>query len=451
MSLRLLWAFVVLGFLGGLAVCYGIATHQILLGSREGRWVYGYLQPFRLWSLGAAALASAGCIGLLSATTLPFLRRDWQRILAWMLLALAVQALLRSMTPYSFAQMFASDGANSFYGVTRTTSAWTAISDFDRAHEQWPLHAQSNMPGKVMLVFALRSISTQPGALAWLTVILSNLGGALMYLFVRDVFDDRRMALYAAILYFFVPAKLFFFPLLNTVTPVVVLSCACLLTRWLRTGLAVYPALLGIALYGLVFFEPMPLVMGLLFAALLARAIWQGDLTRRELLLQGTMVPLTFGATYLALYTTVGFDLLGSFRRIGAQAITFNDQLRRPYAIWVRENVREFLFGIGACQVLLVIAALADGVRRTDTGPRLVRPIVVVTLSLIAVLAATDLIGINRAEVTRLWIYLACFFQIPAAYVCARLESAAALALVLAVTLLEGALGTAMIGFILPG
>ena len=66
-------------------------------------------------------------------------------------------------------------------------------------------------------------------------------------------------------------------------------------------------------------------------------------------------------------------------------------------------------------------------------------------------LIATDLIGVNRGEVIRLWIFLACFFQIPAAYVCARLESRVALGLVLGTTLLQAALGTSMIGFILPG
>jgi len=43
-------------------------------------------------------------------------------------------------------------------------------------------------------------------------------------------------------------------------------------------------------------------------------------------------------------------------------------------------------------------------------------------------------------------IFLACLFQIPAAYVCARLNSRAALALVLATTVLQAALGIKMIG-----
>ena len=61
---------------------------------------------------------------------------------------------------------------------------------------------------------------------------------------------------------------------MNTVTPVVTLITACVLVRWLASGNPVYAGLLGVALYLLVFFEPLPLAMGLLFAALLIRAVW---------------------------------------------------------------------------------------------------------------------------------------------------------------------------------
>ena len=54
--------------------------------------------------------------------------------------------------------------------------------------------------------------------------------------FVRDLFDDRQTALLSLVLYLFVPGKLFFFPLLNTVTPVLILTCAYLLQRWLLTA-----------------------------------------------------------------------------------------------------------------------------------------------------------------------------------------------------------------------
>jgi hypothetical protein len=50
----------------------------------------------------------------------------------------------------------------------------------------------------------------------------------------------------------------------------------------------------------------------------------------------------------------------------------------------------------------------------------------------------------------RLWIFLPCFFQIPAAYVCSRLDSRFAIGVLLGITLLRDALGTAVIGFVVP-
>jgi hypothetical protein len=63
----------------------------------------------------------------------------------------------------------------------------------------------------------------------------------------------------------------------------------------------------------------------------------------------------------------------------------------------------------------------------------------------------TNLLGVNRGEVVRLWIFMACVIQLPAAYVCARLTSTAAVGMVVAVTVLHDALLAATIGFILPG
>ena len=252
-----------------LLVCYAIASQSLVLGSSDGGWVYGYVAVFspRMLMVAAAAAALAAVLVFFFAP-----RSGWPAVLGWIVLALGLQALIRSLNPFSFERLFASDGANAFYGVTEHFRAGAVLHDFDRVRASWPLHAQSNMPGKLMLVYALRNLSRQPAALAWLAVLVSNLGAALMYSFVRELFADRRIAMYSAALYLLVPAKLYFFPLLNSVTPVVVLACAVLVLKWLRTGHIGYAAALGIALFGLVFYEPLPLVMGLLFALLVLRA-----------------------------------------------------------------------------------------------------------------------------------------------------------------------------------
>src|SRR5918993_2346677 len=296
--------------------------------------------------------------------------QEWTLVLAWCLLAVGIQGLLRSYTPYSLGAMFASDNANSFYSVALTVDVESILSDFERLRPSWPLHAHSNLPGKLLLVRALSHISRHPDVLAWTIVVLSNLGGALLYMFMRDLFADRFVAGLGAILYLFTPAKLYFFPLLNTVTPVIVLACACLLLRWLATGRRIYAAFLGAAVYGLIFFEPTPLVVGVLFAALLARAVVNGRIAVRFAFYHIVVGLLTFAATHIAMIVWFGFDLIEAFRLVATDAAAFNMVAGRPYDIWVRQNIVDFLFGVGLCQVVLFVAALADGAAGLKTRQR---------------------------------------------------------------------------------
>jgi len=448
---RLLWAWLAVALLMAALACYRIATRSMVLGSSEGRWVYGYLQPLsvRIVLTGASA-AAASCVLLLSDRITG--RDTWRTVFVWVLLAVALQAVLRSLTPYTFEKIFVSDGANSFFGVTQRYFAYTALADFDRVRQFWPLHAQSNMPGKLLVIYALRQISRRPDVLPWLVVVVSNLGALLMYAFVKDLFGDRRVAVYSSILYLFVPAKLFFFPLMNSITPVAVLVCACLGLRWLSNWSWVYAALVGIAAYGLLLYEPLSLASGALLVALMARSMWQGNVALSKVLAQITTIGAAFLITHAAMYRWFGFDIIRVFQQLAADAMDFNAQAQRPYSIWVWENLREFLFGAGVAQAALFPAALMAGLWRAGSWKeRLTEAITVVSVGVLTVLLAIDLIGVNRGEVIRLWIFLACFFQIPAAYVCARLESRAALALILTLAILQCAFGTSMIGFIVPG
>ena len=448
---RLLGAWLVVAMLVAALACYRMATQSIVLGSPEGRWVYPYLQPLSVRIvLTAVSAAAASCVLLFSDRITG--RYTWRTVCVWVLLAVALQAVLRSLTPYTFEKIFVSDGANSFFSVTQRYFAYTALADFDRVRQYWPLHAQSNMPGKLLVIYALRHISRRPEVLAWLVVVISNLGALLMYAFVKNLFGDRRVAVYSSILYLFVPAKLFFFPLMNSITPVAVLACAYLALRWVSSWSWVYAALVGIAAYGLLLYEPLSLAIGALLAALMARSLWQGHIALSKVLAQILTIGAAFLVTHAAMYRWFGFDIIRVFQQLAADAMNFNAQAQRPYSIWVWENLREFLFGVGVAQVAVFPAAVMAGLWRAGSWKeRLTEPITVVSAGVLTVLLAIDLIGVNRGEVIRLWIFLACFFQIPAAYVCARLEGRAALALVLVLTILQCAFGTAMIGFIVPG
>lgn len=451
----ILRASITVGVLLSLAASFAVAARWLLLGSVEGRWVYGYEHGA---SLTARPLFVAVLVTALAAMLLRFTtphptkpHRDWMIVLLWIAAALALQVLVRSLTPFALESLFISDTANSFYGFSQHYDAGDLLSRFNRISAQAPWHARGNMPGKVMLVYPLRLFTSRTDILPLLAILGSNLGALLIYLFVRDLLEDRRVALHSAVLYLFVPAKLLFFPLMNTITPVLALACACILLRWLHTGRTWWAVALGISLYTLVFFEPLPLVLGLLFAALSLRAIAIGDISWTRYTAHAVVVSVTFVATSEAVHFTTNFDLLRAFGQIRTHAVEFNATERRPYDVWILGNLKEFLFGVGLCQASAFAGELLVGLR-TQTGWRewLMQPITTLCLGLLAVLIAVDLIGINRGEVIRLWIFLACFFQIPAAYVCSKLDGAGVLILVVATSALQVATATALIRFVVP-
>ena len=182
---------------------------------------------------------------------------------------------------------------------------------------------------------------------------------------------DRFFAGLSAILYLFTPAKLYFVPLLNAVTPVVVLICACVMIRWLNTARVIYAVVLGVTVYGLALFEPTALIAGVLFSVLLIHRVVSGQLPLRTALQHIGAALLSFVATYVAMIGWFGFDLFRAFAAVARDAAQFNVNSGRPYAIWVWQNLLDIAFGVGWCQTVLFAAALADGVVRWPSRWRL--------------------------------------------------------------------------------
>jgi hypothetical protein len=306
------------------------------------------------------------------------------------------------------------------------------------------------MPGKLLLIYALEIISTRPSVLAWLVVIASNIGGLFLYLFVRDWLNDRETALASLALYMFVPAKLLFFPVLNTVTPALVFVCAWLWVRAVSSGRPIYAVALGAASYAIVFFEPTPAVTGLLFVVLTGYALWRRDITWRTVVTQTAAIVLGFVAVYVLALVVLRFDLWSTMRAVAADAMEFNARVRRPYYPWVVQNLLDLSYGAGISQAVLfgvgVILALRGFLTAGETEGRWAALVLGIGIAI----AATDLAGINRGEVVRLWVFMACLVQIPAAYVCRRLDSPFALTLVIGTTLLQIALSASMMAFAQP-
>jgi hypothetical protein len=434
-----------------LVVSGSIAGGAFVLGSSSGGWVHDYLYPFQFRSIAIFAAVFACCAVPAMVPLAEVRRQEWRILAMWFALGLCAQGVLRGLSPYTMDGLFLGEGSNGFYQPTLQYGSVELLRDFDRIRPTLPSHASTNMPGKVILIYALGLVSQRPLVLAWLVVVVSNLGGLFLYLFVRDWLDDRETALAAAILYLFVPSKLLFFPGLNAVTPVFVLACAWLWVRLVESRRVIYGLALGAVAYGAVFYEPTPSVMGLLFLFLTAYAWWLGDIDLWTVVKLSVVVAVGFLVTYGVFLILFQFDLLATLRRVAADAVIFNARVRRHYYPWIAQNVLDLAFGAGLCQtVLFCVVALMAVSRKTLAAGNTDGRMAALCLGTAIALLATDLAGINRGEVVRLWIFLACFLQIPAAYICRRLDSRAALILVLGTTILQTALSASMLAFLQP-
>ena len=421
-----------------------------VVGSAAGGWTYPYVRQL-IWTPVLVAVATiAGMAGVLAIGT-----RTRSRLLLSLFaaigLATASHAGWRVQAPFDLETIFRSPGANAFHSFAQEVGPGELLARFERARRQAPLHAQSNMPGKTLLVHGLERITPRADVLPWLLIVLSNLGAVVMFGLARELLTDDRAAFYAAVLYLFTPGRVFFYPIMNTITPLLVLAFAWLVIRWLRTSHASDAAGAGVLLYLLVLFEPLPLVIGLLFLVLAAAAMTRREIRPATFAIQSAAMLAFFALTAVAVYEMTGFNLVRAFSQIGAHAVEFNAIAGRPYGVWVRANLGEFLVSAGPAQVTLaLVVPMAAWWQHTSLRAWFGNPAVATSLGVVAVLVVTDLIGINRGEVARLWIFLACFFQLPAASACATLQHRGAVLALLAVSIVQSAIGVATIGFVVP-
>jgi hypothetical protein len=310
------------------------------------------------------------------------------------------------------------------------------------------------MPGKILLFQILKLFTSSPRVMGYLLVALSALGAFLLYGICVELFRNKRAGYYAFILYALIPSRIFFFPILNIITPVLILSCLYLFLLFIDHKKFVFLWLLGGAIYFLILFEPTPLVTGIIFIGIFLHALGGKKLSKNELWAVFVIPALGFLGVYLFFRAVFSFDLLQAFIYVLNDAIKFNINDQRDYWIWFIENQKEFLFSAGIPVMLLFLYLASDMVSRIKIyGLNIMHwPIdKIYILSLAATMLVVIILGINRGEITRLWIYLAVFFQIPAAYFLEKTGHSKVVFYLVACTLvIQSLVSLPRIGFVVP-
>lgn len=403
---------------------YLIWEKNLIFGSEMGGWYFSYYDSeisFPFWipifNFSLIGLAVIFCGSRLIH------RHEKTALLICFLVAVVVQILFQKIYPYQMDELIAGDVTNSFYSLALRYTPTTILSQFQDLSSGWPLHARANMPGKILFFQFLSVFTVSPQVMGYILISISTLGGLFLYGISKCLFQDKTIALYSFLLYVLIPCKQLFFPILNTVTPIFILVSLYLFLLSLDTKNILFSLLFGISLYVLILFEPSPLASGLIFLGILLHAIGQKKVLLKELVPLLMIPALSFAATYLLFVVFFSFDLLQVFIYILQDALQFNASSQRGYGIWIRENNKEFFYGVGLPTAMIFIYFIMNRLSQWKTfGINILHWSIedIYTLSLGITFCAVLFLGINRGETTRLWIYLAVFFQIPVAFFMAK-------------------------------
>lgn len=437
-----------------LLLIYLIYSQNFVYGSITGNWIYPYfitLSSVPLWLPLSVLLLL--CLLIFMGSTL-ILKFEKTTLLASLILLFIIQLQIHNVYPVPLSTIVESDVANSFYSPAIQYSPAQILSEFTSLAPTFPLHAQSNMPGKILLFQFINWFTSSTHAMGIIVILISTIGGLIFYGICKHLFHDTRIAFYGLILYALVPSKLFYFPILNTVTPVFLLISLYLFVIYIEGKNLLFLWLLGVSLYFLVLFEPTPLIAGIVFLGILFHALLNKKLSKKELIRLVIIPLLSFLGVYILFLIFFSFNLLQAFQYIFTDAINFNARTNRTYWIWVRENPKEFFYSVGLPIIMIFIYMTSDLFtqfrRRKSITLWPIEEIIV--LSLLVTLCANVFLGINRGEITRLWIYLAVLFQIPAASFIGKMPSdKVMLFLVTSTLIIQSIITLQRVQFINPG
>ena len=439
-----------------------LINRAIVVGSAEGHAVYPYRQ-----NVTSSAVALAVVSGLLIPSAFELTarwaaRRAVLTVAVWMVIGFVFQIAARDLYPIPLGRIVESTGCTSFYTVTTLYRPLDLIQRFESLAPSLPLHASYNMPGKIFIYYFLELFTTKPETLALGMIALSTAGGGLAFAVAQRLFRNARVATLAMVLSLVFPAKVAFLPLANTVGPLWALASFWLWLVYLDHRKIRYLWLLGASLYLMMFMDPLLFVLGIVFLGMMVPRLLtaRGELVWTDLWRIAVVPVLGFLLVHAAMRLVVGFDIVSVFATMMRAAIDFNERVGRPYSIWIVQNLKEFLLGAGVIPSLVVLLTLAALARAAWVAGRtaglasafnalFASPPAALATSACLCLCVVDLLGVNRGEVTRLWIFLGVFLQIVCAESIVRRFGEATASLTLAAVCVQTIVMVTMVGFLI--
>lgn len=439
-----------------------LINKDIVFGSVRGNWFFTYIDDFKAETI-IFTIPMVLVVLLLAFLTHRYSSRHGILFIClWFFFGSLLQIAIHRLYPFSFEEIIESDRATSFYTATVKYSFPQFLHSMDSFKRILPHHSRYNMPGKIFFYFLLKIFTSSPKVMGYVIILLSNIGSILVYLISKKLFKNRRIAIYSMAFYLFIPAKLFFFPTLNTVTPVFILFSFLLYLLYLDSHKKIYLILLGFSIYFILFFEPLSLVLGIVFIAFTLKYFWQGEMNELEVLRIAFYFVLSFLFVHLICLIFFQYNILSSFLYAVGEVSAFNQLSGRGYGLWIFENLKEFFINCGVvCSICFFVFIVSFFIglpvihkskktRETRLKRFILKPGRLFPFSFFLTLIFLEAFGINRGEITRHWIFLAVFVQMIVAYFCVTKLNKMAFYLILISAILQSAVTIRMVGFVLP-
>ena len=441
-----------------LVLLYLLINKHIIFGSVTGNFAYRYINNITIRPILTFFILTPLILYLVYLTHKYIQKRDAKIIVLWLIAGFIFQILIQSLYPYPLETLVQSLTSNAYYEQSLKYSPKELLSNFHSIDLFG--HSRNNMPGKILFFHFLGIWTRSPQIMGYLIIIFSNLGAVLVYYISKILFRDKLIAIYSLILYLFIPAKLFFFPILNTISPVFILLLLLIFILYLEQNKIAYLFLCGILTYLILLFDPLTLVLGIMFIFIYAKYHWEKKLGIFHFLKTVSYSLLSFFLIHFCFLLFFKFNIIKTFITVSKMAMSFNIKANRSYGIWIINNPKDFLINLGIMPAILFLIRIVYLVKeiiqilksKFNEEKRITKIIFesgnLITLSFLTVLIFIVFIGINRGETIRLWIFLMVFVQIIVSHFCVKKLNFTTFYLILMSMILQTIITISMVSFL---
>lgn len=444
---------------------YLVATNTLQLGDVLGEWMWNY-RPLRvahkLWFPISVFIFFSAIILLLLKVNLTgkiSRPREFLNPLILFLLGFALNMSVFSLSEFGLDELpfiIVHSGRTSFFtDIVKVRTVSSFLENYPSLISHLTHHSQVHGPGSILFFWFLNFIAMKVPFLAGLgmkiahffnmdlsyfsnllissglpanqSVVAASIFSGLLisllcyltviplYYLAKDYYD-RRVAFYSCVMYAVVPNIILFTPQMAqifTLFAVGIVSAfyfgirkkklSFILLSSLIFSVSIFFSLECLALLPMMFL----LAWGLLFQE---KSRGEQVENNRNLGLSFLIKVLAFFLActvifYLGVFCLFRFNVVESYR----VSMHIHDVLeaRRPYFKWVWGNPLEFFAFLGIPLLLLFLRKIAFGIKRAYREG--LGKVDVFLIAFVLTFLVLDLLGINRGEVARLWIFLAPF------------------------------------------